>query len=110
VKNGKANIYKVAYDEAYKKYGPGTLLTAVLMEQVIDRDHVIEVDFLIGDDTYKKIWMSHRRERWGVISYNLGTVRGLLGLCGESGIRLAKKILQRVINYLPKIEWSKLFR
>jgi CelD/BcsL family acetyltransferase involved in cellulose biosynthesis len=80
VANGKANIYKVAYNEDFKPYAPGTLLTALLMAHVIEQDRVTEVDFLIGDDPYKKTWMSHRRERWGIIAYNPKTLGGLLGL------------------------------
>jgi CelD/BcsL family acetyltransferase involved in cellulose biosynthesis len=83
VANGKANIYKVAYNEDFKPYAPGTLLTALLMAHVIEQDRVTEVDFLIGDDPYKKTWMSHRRERWGIIAYNPKTLGGLLGLGKE---------------------------
>jgi len=54
VAHGRAAIYKVAYHEAYKQYAAGTLVTALLMEQVIDVDRVTEIDYLIGDDAYKK--------------------------------------------------------
>lgn len=54
VKNNKASIYKVAYHEGFAHYSPGTVLTAYLLQQVIDQDKVKEVDFLIGDDDYKK--------------------------------------------------------
>jgi len=43
---------------------------------VIDVDKVVEVDFGSGDDPFKKDWMSNRRERWGLIAFNLRTVRG----------------------------------
>jgi CelD/BcsL family acetyltransferase involved in cellulose biosynthesis len=74
---GRADIYKVAYDEAFKKHSPGTVLTAVLMRHVLDVDLVREVDFLVGDDGYKKEWMSERRERWGLVAYRPATPRGL---------------------------------
>ena len=80
VAHGRAEIFKVAYDEAYKAHTAGTLLTAALMEHVLDHDRVSEVDYLIGDDPYKKTWMSHRRERWGIAAYNPRTVSGLFGL------------------------------
>ncbi len=66
VSERRAEIYKVAYDEAYKQLSPGTALTAKLMQHVIDVDGVDEVDYLIGDDPYKKSWMGARRERWGL--------------------------------------------
>ncbi|MFG6416571.1 GNAT family N-acetyltransferase [Roseateles sp. DC23W] len=84
VNAGRAHIYKVAYDEAYKAIAPGTLLTALLLEQAIDHDKVTEVDYLIGDDAYKKTWMSHRRERHGLIAYDPATLRGLKGLARQA--------------------------
>lgn len=69
VNHGKASIYKLAYDEDYAAYAPGTLLTAHLMQHVIDQDRVLEIDYLVGDEAYKKSWMSHRRERWGIVAY-----------------------------------------
>ncbi|HEY9106419.1 MAG TPA: GNAT family N-acetyltransferase [Roseateles sp.] len=94
VHGGRAHIYKVAYDEAYKAIAPGTLVTARLLEEVIEQDRVSVVDYLIGDDPYKKTWMSHRRERFGLIAYDPSTLNGLLGLTrqalGSSWRRLRK--------------------
>ena len=87
---GKASIYKVAYHEAYSSYSPGTVLTGYLMQHVIEHDQVTEVDFLIGDDKYKQIWMSHRRERWGIIAFNTGTLIGNALLMKEIAWRVAK--------------------
>ncbi|MEO6277433.1 GNAT family N-acetyltransferase [Roseateles sp.] len=84
VANGRADIYKLAYDEAYKALAPGTLLTARLMEQALDADHVREIDYLIGDDPYKAAWMSQRRERFGLIAYDPLTPRGLWGLLHQT--------------------------
>lgn len=90
VAHGRAEIYKVAYDEQYKAYSPGTLVTALLMQHVIDVDQVKEVDYLIGEDNYKRIWMSHRRERRGIIAYNPRSLAGLAGLARETAGRLVK--------------------
>ena len=102
VSNGKANIYKLAYDENFKAYAPGTLLTALLMAQAIDVDKVQEIDYLIGDDPYKAAWMSRRRERWGIIAYNPKTIGGLLGLGKEAASRLLKPMADRI-----KKRWRK---
>lgn len=83
IANGKADIYKLAYDEAYKGYSPGTLLTALLMQHAIDVDRVREIDYLIGDDPYKEAWMSSRRERWGLVAYNPISIGGALSLGRE---------------------------
>lgn len=92
VADGKASIFKLAYHEAYKAYAPGTLLTAMLMQQAIEKDLVTEVDYLIGDDFYKKSWMSGRRERWGLIAYNLKSIAGIVGLCLEMAGRSFKAL------------------
>lgn len=63
VVHGRASIFKLAYDEEWRHYSPGSLLTSYLMERVIDSDKVVEIDFLTGNDSYKKEWMSERRER-----------------------------------------------
>jgi hypothetical protein len=95
VANGKANIYKLAYDENYKAHGSGTVLTAMLMEHVMEKDGVAEVDYLTGDDPYKKSWMSDRRERWGIIAYNPKTLGGLLALSKEALGRYTRPLFNR---------------
>lgn len=95
VNHGKAGIYKVGYDEAHAAYSPGTLLTAHLMEHVIDRDGVREVDYYIGDDPYKQTWMTHRRECWGIVAYNPRTFVGCLRIAKEIAGRTAKELGHR---------------
>lgn len=94
VSGGKASIYKLAYDEAHSAYAPGTLLTAHLMAHVIDRDSVREVDYLTGDDPYKRSWMSHRRERWGIVAYNASSLKGLWHLLIEIAGRTMGKLIK----------------
>lgn len=84
VNAGRAHIYKLAHDEAFQSLAPGTLLTALLMQEVMERDQVQEVDFLVGDDAYKKAWMSQRRERLGLVAYDLRTAGGLAGLLRQT--------------------------
>ncbi|MCG2577761.1 GNAT family N-acetyltransferase [Dechloromonas sp. XY25] len=102
VNHGKAGIYKVGYDEAHAAYSPGTLLTAHLMEHVIDRDGVSEVDYYIGDDPYKQTWMTHRRERWGIVAYNPKTLYGLWRLTREVGARVIKSLANRFRSKTPE--------
>lgn len=96
VANGRAEIYKVAYDESFKPYSPGTLISAMLMEYVIEQDKVREVDYLIGDDPYKKTWMSDRRERWGIMAYNPRTMAGLAG----AGRELLGRFVKQQVNWM----------
>lgn len=100
VSHGRAKIYKVAYREEYKNYSIGTLVSAKLMEHVLDVDKVVEVDFLSGDDPYKQTWMSHRRERWGLIAYNPRTVAGAFSLVREI---LWRAIKPRLIGMKERI-------
>ena len=96
VANGKASIYKLAYDENQKAYAPGTLLTAMLMQHVIEKDGIAEIDYLIGDDPYKKSWMTKRRERWGLVAYNPWALAGLYGLGREVMGRTLKLLMSTV--------------
>jgi hypothetical protein len=66
VNHGKASIFRLAYDEAWKQYSPGSILTSFLMQHVIDTDKVQEIDFLTGNEAYKQDWMSHRRQRFAL--------------------------------------------
>ena len=75
--NGVACIYKLAYDEEATRYSAGTVLTAAMFEQALDVDRVAEVDYLNGDEPYKRDWMSHRRERHGIIAFNLSQWGGI---------------------------------
>ena len=92
VAHGRAEIYKLAYDEAFKAQAPGTVLTARLMQHAMDVDRVTEIDYLIGDDAYKADWMSSRRERWGLVAFNLRSVRGCVGALREWAGRQLKQL------------------
>lgn len=70
VVHGRASIFKLAYDEDWKHYSPGSILTCYLMDHVIDSDKVSEIDFLTGNDSYKQDWMSERRERYSLSFIN----------------------------------------
>lgn len=76
--NQRANIFKLAYDEAQAKWSAGTLLSALLFQHSLDVDRVHEIDYLTGDDSYKAAWVTHRRQRVGLLASNLRTVGGLI--------------------------------
>lgn len=97
VADGTASIFKVAYDQRFAKESVGTLLTSLLMEHVMERDKVSVVDYLTGDDGYKKDWMSQRRERWGIVAFNPRTLLGLLCAARHFGGRAARRLRQRLI-------------
>jgi hypothetical protein len=96
VSHGRAAIYKLAYDTNYTNLSVGSILTNHLMQHVIDVDRVREIDYLIGDEPYKQDWMSHRRERWGIVAYNPRTLRGMAGAANEISRRAAKTAWSRI--------------
>lgn len=91
VRDGHALIYKLAYDEAHKKWSGGSVLTAEMMRHAIDVDRVREIDYLTGDDAYKRDWMSHRRERIGLVAFDPRTLQGLASAAKHHAARLARR-------------------
>jgi hypothetical protein len=78
VRNGVANVYKLAYDPQFRELSPGSILTMKLFEHTIDVDKVRVIDYLAGDDDYKRDWMKERRERWGLLAARPMSAAGLL--------------------------------
>jgi hypothetical protein len=98
VVGGQASIYKLAYDERFAKHSIGTVLSSLLMEHVIEVDKVKVVDYLTGDDSYKRDWMDHRRERWGIRAFNPRTAQGLIAAARHIG----SSAIRRAINAVRK--------
>jgi hypothetical protein len=95
VVDGKAHIWKLAYDEEYAKTSAGTLLTAHLMRHALDVDKVTEVDYLTGDDPYKAAWMTHRRERIGLMACNMRTFTGMARAAYEAAGSMRQRLMSR---------------
>jgi hypothetical protein len=93
---GVASIFKVCYDEQFSKLSVGTILTSELMRHVIDMDKVKMIDYLSGDDAYKKDWMSNRRERWGIIAFNPRSLKGIAQAVRHIGGRSAKEAFSKM--------------
>ena len=73
------------------------------MRRAIDVDRVEVVDRLQGDDPYKREWMSHRRERWGILAMNPRTTRGVLGLLRHVIGRFVKRALLAPLRLLRRL-------
>lgn len=106
VENRRAYIFKLAYDEEFRSWSPGTVVTAALMEHVLDIDRVEEVDFLTGDDDYKKTWMNDRRERVGVLACNLRVPTGAFRAVYESARTIARGYRRRSRTSVGELEPS----
>jgi hypothetical protein len=96
VHHGIAYIFKIAYDEAYARHSVGSILTKHMMCHVLDEDRVRLVDYLVGDDDYKKRWMDRRRERAGMMAFNPRTLAGLAGAAHHFGGRFARRMQSRL--------------
>ena len=96
VYNRTASIFKLAYDPQYTEHSAGSLLTAHLMRHVIDVDRVETVDYLSGDDDYKRDRMSERGERWGLRVYRWRSLAGFAGAARSLAGQLARRGLDRV--------------
>ncbi len=99
VAHGKASIFKLAYDDAWRRYSPGTILTAHLMEHVIDVDRVSEIDFLTGNDAYKQEWMSERRQRERLCFFRTDQPQTWTTRLGNPVSRLVKRL--KLTRYNP---------
>src|SRR5437879_2639242 len=104
VHHGNALIYKLAYDERFGELSVGTTLSATLFQHALDVDKVTEVDYLSGDDAYKKDWMSHRRERWGILALNPRTPRGVLAIARHVGGRAVKRAALSMARSLQRFK------
>ena len=103
VAHGKAYIFRLAYDERWKRYSPGSILTTYLMEHVIDTDHVGEIDYLTGNERYKQDWMSERREFFTLICENTGKSSGRPA-GKQAGKQVGKQVGKRVGKLAGKRE------
>jgi len=90
VAGGTATMFKLAHDEAARARSPGTVLTAAMIRDLLERERVAELDFGRGDDAYKSLWAGQRRQRVGVVLANPRRPGGLLALARH---RLGRPVL-----------------
>jgi CelD/BcsL family acetyltransferase involved in cellulose biosynthesis len=80
VQRGRAILYKLAHDRAFDALSPGTVLTMRMLERLLDEERVTELDLGAGDDPYKRLWVSRRRERVGLVAFDPRSWRGSLAI------------------------------
>ena len=92
VAHGQACVLKLAHDEAFKALSPGTVLTALMLRDLLDTEHVEEIDFGRGDDPYKRLWTGHRRQRIGLLLINPRRPSGLAALARQLAGRARRRL------------------
>jgi CelD/BcsL family acetyltransferase involved in cellulose biosynthesis len=93
VKAGQAIVLKLAHDEAFKAHSPGTVLTALMLRHLLDKENVAQIDFGRGDDAYKQGWAVERRQRVGVLLVNPWRPAGLVALLRHAAGRIRGSLL-----------------
>lgn len=104
IQNHKAILYKLTHDRHRNHLSPGTVLTWRMIMHLLEADRPAEIDFGVGDDPYKSLWASKRRELWGLAAFEPRTVRGALG-----GLRniVARKLRKGIASNLHERSLSR---
>jgi hypothetical protein len=92
----RATVLKLAHDEAFKRYSPGTVLTAMMLRLLLDSEKVREIDFGRGDDPYKRDWARERRQRVGLVLVNPWRLPGMIELARHWSGRLRATLRNRL--------------
>lgn len=79
-----ATVLKLAHDEAFNKMSIGSVLTGYMIEELMKRDGIGEIDFGRGDDLYKRLWAERRRQRVGLIAANPRSIAGMFRVVRQS--------------------------
>lgn len=73
-----ASIFKLAHDPDFADFSAGSLLSRHLFEHVISEDGVSRIDYLTGDDDYKRDWMGQNAPLYGLECFNTRNLSGRL--------------------------------
>jgi len=98
---GAASLYRTAYDPGFRSFSVGSLVFLYVIEHLLDVDRVRELDFGRYDYPYKSLWVSKRREYWGIIAFNTRTVPGMLQLARHElgrGAQAVRRLLKPVLR------------
>jgi hypothetical protein len=97
VDGGRAYLLKLVHDAAAVAASPGTALTALMIRGLIETEGVRELDFGRGDDAYKQLWVTERRQRMGVMVTDPWHPAGMLELARQGAAR-GKRLLRRMLQ------------
>ena len=70
----------IAYSSQHRNLSAGTNVMVAMLEEVIDQDNVLEIDFDTGDEPYKELWADESRDTFQITGFNPNTWVGRLGV------------------------------
>lgn len=73
-----AYIFKLAQDKSKDNFSPGTILMEHMIRNLALQDKICRIDFLLGTDNFKNIWMEEHVEVTGAEIINKTTISGFL--------------------------------
>jgi hypothetical protein len=99
VRGGTAHLLKLAHTETQRSLSPGTVLTAHAIRHMMQHDSIAQLDFGRGDDAYKSLWTTCRRQRIGLLLANPGTIRGAAAIARHAAGRI-RNIIDQASKYV----------
>ncbi len=91
---GYASLLKLAHDQQAKAASPGTVLTALMIRALIEQDGAAALDFGRGDDAYKPLWVTQRRQRIGLLLADPRHPAGLLAIARQAAGRGRRQAME----------------
>ena len=77
ISDGVAHIVRLAYDQRFEKQAVGVVHTAEMVRRALDDDHVREINYGYGNESYKARWTKDSRVLYGLMAFNPGNPKGL---------------------------------
>ena len=88
-------IFKLAHDQDFAAFSPGSLLTKMAIEAELDDKRLYSLDFGWGDDAYKRDWLPDRVQKFGLRAYDPSTVKGFVLALRNLGPKFLRARLKR---------------
>lgn len=95
---GVACIFKLAQDKKFDPLSPGSILTYEMIQHAAN-NQIRKVDFLLGSDPFKELWMSEKAPVYNIEIFNTNSISGkLLSLLQKLKTSM-KLILRKTFRY-----------
>jgi len=116
VQDGTGHLLKLAHADSHHALSPGTVLMAHAIQHLMLHDSISDLDFGRGDDPYKSLWTTCRRQRVGLLLTNPKTIRGMAAIAlhaaghmrnmigkAYQAVASRKRLVAKLLNLQSKI-------